>query len=207
MMHALSSLGDAALLLPASLILLAYLGASRQLAAAGIFCVALAVCAVATLAAKLLFHACGAALSDLDIVSPSGHASLASVFYGSLTILVASGRPAWQRGGLAVTTVALLGLIGLSRFWTDAHSAQEVVLGLVIGALCVALFGSLHRERAVPPVSPVPLALGFLIALAVLGGEHFSLEPTIGGLARHISAVLDVCTDAPSRQAILLQQR
>jgi membrane-associated phospholipid phosphatase len=207
MMHALSSLGDAALLLPASLILLAYLGVSRQLAAAAIWGVALVACGIATIAAKLLFHTCGAALSDLDIVSPSGHASLASVFYGSLGILVASGRPRWQRAIFGISAVALLGLIGLSRVRTGAHSPEEVVLGLVIGGLCVALFAALHRKRVVPPVSPVPLTLGFLVALAVLGGRHFTLEPIIGGLARRISAVLDVCMDAPSRQAILLQQR
>jgi len=203
MMRALSSFGDAALLLPASLILLAYLAAARQLAAAGIWCVALAACAVTTIAAKLLFHACGAALSDLDIVSPSGHASLASVFYGSLTILVGSGRPRWQKALLGLATLTLLGLIGLSRVRTGAHSPEEVVLGLAIGALCVALFGALHRERVVPPVSPVPLALGFLVALALLGGRHFSLEPVIGDVARHISAVLDVCPDTPSRHATL----
>lgn len=129
------------------------------------------------------------------------------MFYGSLTILVASGRPPWQRGALTVAVLVLLALIGLSRVRTGAHSPEEVVLGLGIGGLCVALFGVLHRDRAVPSVSPVPLALGFLVALAILGGRHFSLEPVIGGLARHISAVLDVCTDGPSRHAGLFERR
>ena len=201
MMRALSSLGDAALLLPASLILLAYLAAARQFAAAVIWCTALVACAVATIMAKLLFHACGSALSDLDIVSPSGHASLAAVVYGSLAILVGSGRPRWLQAVLGLGTAMLLALIGLSRVRTGAHSPEEVVIGLAIGGLCIALFGALHRDRAVPRVSPFPLAVGFLFALALLGGRHFSLEPVIGAAARRISAVLDVCPDAPLRQA------
>jgi undecaprenyl-diphosphatase len=200
MMRALSSLGDAALLLPASLILLAYLTAARQIATAGIWCIALAACAVATIAAKLVFHACGASLSDLDLLSPSGHASLAGVFYGSLAIVVGAGRPRWQKAALAAAVIALLGAIGLSRVVTGAHSPEEVVLGLAIGGLCVVLFGMLHRQRGLLPVSPIPLALGFLVALALLGGRHFTLEPLIGRFARHISAALDVCTDLPSRQ-------
>jgi membrane-associated phospholipid phosphatase len=199
MMRALSSLGDAALLLPASVILLVYLAAARQFAAVAIWCLALAACAVMTIAAKLVFHACGASLSEFDLLSPSGHASLGTVFYGSLAILVGAGRPRWQRIALAGATLLLLALIGVSRVVTGAHSPEEVVLGLAIGGLCVVLFGLLHRGHELPHVSPMPLALGFLAALALLGGRHFTLEPVIGKVARRLSAALEVCTDVPTR--------
>lgn len=194
MMVALSALADAALLLPAAILLLLYFALAGHFAAARIWSVALVACGLTTLASKLLFHACGPSLTQYDVVSPSGHASLATVFYGGLAILVAQGRPAWQRIGLAVPTAMLLLLVGVSRVRTGAHTPVEVVLGLAIGCACVALFWALHRTSGRPALSPVPLLIGFLAALVLLGGRHLSAEPYIRGIAGRLSTMLDVCT-------------
>jgi membrane-associated phospholipid phosphatase len=193
MMRVLSGLADGALLVPAAIVLLLYLFVSGQGAAARLWALVLVACGLATLAFKLLFHACGPTLTELDVVSPSGHASFATAFYGGLAILVGTGRPRWQQIGLGLAVAAFLALVGISRVRTGAHTGEEVVIGLAIGAASVALFWLLHRRIGRPAVSPRPLAIGFAAALVVLGGSHFSLEPLIGGAARRISAVLDVC--------------
>jgi undecaprenyl-diphosphatase len=193
MMRLLSGLADAALLLPAAAVLLIYLALSRRTAIVRIWAVTLAACGLATVGFKLIFHACGPSLTELDVVSPSGHASLATVFYGSLAILVGAGRPRWQKAVLGVAVLAFLLLVGVSRVRTGAHSPEEVVVGLAIGSLCTALFWVLHGRIGRPGVSPAPLAIGFVAAVLVLGGSHFSLEPLIGGAARRVSALLDVC--------------
>jgi membrane-associated phospholipid phosphatase len=194
MMVALSSLADAALLLPAAIVLLLYFAVAGHFAAARVWGVALVACGLITLASKLLLHACGPSLTGYAVLSPSGHASLATVFYGGLAILVAQGRPAWQRAALALATAMLLLLVGVSRVRTGAHTPLEVVLGLAIGCACVALFWLLHRLQGRPALSPLPLAIGFLVALALLGGRHLSAEPYIRGVAARLSAMLDVCT-------------
>jgi membrane-associated phospholipid phosphatase len=201
MMRALSSLADSALLLPAAIVLLGYLLALGQIAAARIWVAVLVACGLLTLASKLLFHICGSELTEFDVVSPSGHASLATVFYGGLVILIGAGRPRWQRAVYATCVLVLLLLVGVSRVWTRAHTPEEVALGYVIGAFCVGLFAVLHARAGRPSISPVPLAVGFVVVLALLGGSHFSLEPVIGGVARRASAYFDVCAAETGRPA------
>jgi membrane-associated phospholipid phosphatase len=193
MMFVFSALADAALLLPAAIVLLGYLAIARQFAAARIWAVALVACGATTLAAKLLLHACGPSLTDYRVASPSGHVSLATVFYGCLAILVSQGRPRWQKALLAVAVALFLILVGISRVRTGAHSSIEVVLGFGIGCACVSLFWVLHRLSGRPGLSPLPLVVGFGLALVLLGGSHFSLEPYIGRVAARLSATLDVC--------------
>jgi membrane-associated phospholipid phosphatase len=207
MMRILSGLADAALLVPAAMVLLCYFVALRQFATARIWLAALVVCGIASLASKLLFHACGAELTAFDVTSPSGHASLATIFYGGLAILIGSGRPVWQKAVLACATLAFLLLVGVSRVRTGAHSPEEVVLGFLIGGLCVGLFWGLHRRAGRPTLSLLPLAIGFLGALLLLGGRHFSLEPYIGRTASRLSALLDVCKDVAPTSTILQLER
>jgi hypothetical protein len=69
----------------------------------------------------------------------------------------------------------------------------------------VALFAVLHARSGRAAVSPLPLALGFFAALALVGGSHFSLEPIIGPTARRIAADLDICNEtAPHRAEALM---
>ena len=206
-MRALSALADAGLLLPAAFALLLYLLVRRQGLAALAFAAALGSCGVATIAAKLLFHACGASLTDLDVVSPSGHASFATAFYGSLAILVGTGRVRWQRALLAVSCAVLLAGIGVSRVVLRTHSVAEVVIGLALGAAAVALFAALHARIGRPILHVLPLAAGFLVAVALLGGRSFTLEGGIARTARHLAASLDVCRDAGPRHAARLSGR
>ncbi len=188
-----AALADSALLLPASVLLFVYLLALGQVRLAAAWALALGLAGSITLAAKLVFHACGQAVSDGDIVSPSGHASFAVIFYGALAIVVGSGRPAPVRPLLAAGTLLLVAAVGVSRVRTGAHTPAEVAIGIAIGAAALAVFALLHARAGRPGVPWRPVVAGFAAALLLLGGLHFSLEHRIGRIARQVSAALDVC--------------
>lgn len=198
--RAIAALADSALLLPASALLAAYLAALRQGRLLLAWLAALALAGTATVAAKLVFHACGPRLAaEVDVVSPSGHASFAAIFYGALALLVgARARPA-IRGALLALAALLVAAVGVSRVRTGAHSVEEVLIGTAIGTAALAAFALLHRRLGRPAVPVAPVAAGFAAALAVLGGLHFSLEHAIGRTARRIADRLDVC--APAERA------
>ncbi|WP_375459388.1 phosphatase PAP2 family protein [uncultured Enterovirga sp.] len=190
---AVASLGDSALLLPASALLALLLAGLRQGRLLAAWILALVVAGGTTLAAKLLLHACGPSLGAPGAVSPSGHASLSVIFYGALAILLGAGRPSLTRwllgGGAALVVVA----VGISRVRTAAHTPAEVLIGITIGAAALALFAILHGRTDRPRIPLAPVAGGFAVALLLLGGAHFSLEHSIGRTARRLANQLDIC--------------
>lgn len=189
--RAVAALADSALLLPASLAVAAYLAWLREVRLAAAWLGALALSAAATIAAKLLFHACGHAIGD--VVSPSGHASFGLVFYGALAILLGSGRSTAVKAALGLGAGLLVVAVAISRVRTGAHSGAEVAIGLAVGGAALAVFAALHARSRPPALPWLPIAVGFGVAVLLLGGLHFSLEHRIARLARQLSAALDVC--------------
>lgn len=195
MMRALSALGDTALLAPAALAIVLYLAALRRWIEVRAFVASLAFGLGATLLSKLLFKACGGAIEILDLNSPSGHASFATLFYGALAVMIGAGRPARHAALAGLPAIALVAAIGASRAAQRAHSWEEVFLGWLIGLAGLAVFVALHRRTERGPLSPVPLAIGLALAVFVVDGRHFSPEHYIGRMARYASTSLDVCTE------------
>ena len=190
---AVSALADAALLLPAAFLVLVGLALLREGRLMLAFAVSLASAAVAIILLKLVFHACGHAITDVRVVSPSGHVSFGTVFYGALAIMLAAGHGRRLRVAAAIGTVLLLVAVGISRVRTGAHSSAEVVIGFAVGAAAVGLFALLHRWAGRPRLPWIPFAAGFAVALIMLGGSHFSLERNIAHYARRLALDLAVC--------------
>lgn len=203
MMDKLSALGDSALLMPASLALLAFLAVQRRFGLALPFAGGLAACGVATLATKLLFNACGQEIPGFDLISPSGHASFATLVYGSLALMIGTGRPAWQAGSIALAAAILVAGIGISRVDADVHSIEEVVVGWGLGAASVALVAVLHARAGRPPLPALPVATGIAVALMLVGGREFTPEAWIARTARRITAMADICGASPARHAAI----
>ncbi len=143
-MQLVSNFGDIAVLLPASLGLIAFLAwrASRRDAAA--YAAAMTACLTAALFAKLTFAACGERSSLFDVQSPSGHAAFSATFYGCLAVLFSTGRATGPRLALYGAAAALVMAIGASRVALGAHDLSEVVVRVLIGAASVALFAALR---------------------------------------------------------------
>ena len=197
-MHLVTNLGDLAVLLPASLGLIAFLAwiGARENAAA--YAAAAAVCVLAALLAKLGFAACGARYSTLGVESPSGHVAFSATFYGCLAVLFGAGRTFVNRLTLYASAAALVLLIGASRVALEAHTASEVVVGLMIGAATIALFAALRvsaeplqlSAQTVVRMSPFAVLYGLCFLLLA---DRWSAEPIIDVLAQQLGAGLHVC--------------
>ena len=196
LLHTLTDLGDPTLVLPASLALFIYLWAvgARRLAIAWV--ASLSLCIALVTLSKIGFHACRNWDEALNIHSPSGHAAFAATFYGCGTQLLASGQPRRLRTTLALLALALVVAIAISRVMLEFHNATEIVVGLMIGALCVGLFAGLsHSAAELRPPSRAALAL--FAFLAVLShGRHVDAERWIARLSDKLESAADICTVA-----------
>jgi membrane-associated phospholipid phosphatase len=71
---------------------------------------------------------------------PSGHATMATLFYGGVAAIVIhlSRRPALRGAALAIATLVILG-VAYSRVYLGAHWTTDVVAGILIGLFWVVL--------------------------------------------------------------------
>lgn len=72
---------------------------------------------------------------------PSGHATLAVGFYGTLVLLLAWRLEGFWRWAVVVAGVALVLLIGLSRMYFGAHYPTDVLAGFLAAPLWVSAVG------------------------------------------------------------------
>ena len=200
-MHLVTNLGDLAVLLPASLGLIAFLAWTGAKEDAAAYAVAMAFCLLAALLAKLAFAACGARYDLLGVESPSGHTAFSATFYGCLALLFAAGRPLARRLALYFGAAALILLIGASRVALQAHSVAEVVVGFAIGAISIGLFRALRvnfeplQFSAQTILRLSPFAALYAACLLLLAG-HWSAEPIIDVVAAELGADLRLCRPA-----------
>ncbi len=191
LLHLVTDLGDAALLLPASLGLLCYFLYLRSRAAAFAWASAVGLCIALTILAKLSIMACGDWLSIFDVRSPSGHTSLSAMFYSGGALAVSAQRDQRTSRLLLAASVLLVVVIAVSRVLVSAHSVGEVVLGLAIGGIGVAWFARAAETGRLPAMAWQPMALGFVALALLLHGLHLTLE----GPLEHLAALLRARTD------------
>ena len=72
---------------------------------------------------------------------PSGHATIAVGFYGTLTLLLAWRLKGLWRWAVAVTGIALTLLIGFSRLYLGVHYPTDVLAGYLSAAIWVSVVG------------------------------------------------------------------
>ena len=189
----ITGLGDAALLLPAATLLLLYLVRTRSWRSATDWMAVLALCAGLTVAAKMVFHACGGQFPALDIRSPSGHTSLSTTFY-SCGALMLSAHQSWGRRLAALLAgIGLSVAIAASRVALHAHTIEEAAAGFAIGLFCVALFSTHYLPRAVYlPYWPIPVMVILALAL-VTHGRHLSVEGLLDRTADRLRLAQYLC--------------
>lgn len=187
MVKFVTDLGDAAFLLPASIIVACHLLVVRSTAATLVWLSTVALCAVLTLLAKIACLACGQQFPGLAIHSPSGHASLSTTFYLCGALMLSAQRPRPAQIVLVAASIGIVGAIAASRLWLHAHTPGEVALGVVIGLVCVGWFAALYHRHAVPEALPCfwPLALTIVLAVA-MHGRHLGVETRLAQLVARI---------------------
>jgi membrane-associated phospholipid phosphatase len=184
----ITKFGDSRLLLPASvgLCLGMFVTGARQSAA--VFACAWTACICATSLAKILSMACGE-LFLASLHSPSGHASLSSMFYLTLGLTAAKRNNPFPGRAFLGVCIVLVALVAISRVVLDAHSVAETLIGLAIG---LASFGAFWRySQRHSPISTRALLIGaapVLLAYAAVGVSAHAeerLERIAAWLARH----------------------
>ncbi len=73
---------------------------------------------------------------------PSGHATVAVGFYGTLALLLALRLGGWKRWTVAAVGVALMLLIGFSRLYLGVHYPTDILAGYLSASVWVSTVGS-----------------------------------------------------------------
>ncbi|MBU6426453.1 MAG: bifunctional DedA family/phosphatase PAP2 family protein, partial [Rhodospirillales bacterium] len=176
-MVAITEMGDAHVVVPVLLAVLAWLAWQRAWRAA--------VYGVASVAGASLF----AFLFKLSLQQPrpealyhgwnaysfpSGHATASVALYGFLVVLIC--REVGGRIRLAVTLAAVLfvGAVAFSRLYLGVHWLSDVMAGLAFGIAWVALLGIVYLQHARRDVRAGGLAAAVLATLLAAGGLHIA---------------------------------
>jgi membrane-associated phospholipid phosphatase len=184
MITMITNFGDLAVLLPLVAVVTVWLMATRQSRALLWWLVAVGLCMGGTAVLKVYFFVCPP-LADLH--SPSGHTSLSTLVYGTLTIAIASIVPGWKRVAVIVAGGAFIAMIGISRILVHAHSIVEVVLGSVIGVGALALFvWQFWPHRPAEPRLQAMLIACFAL-MVMLNGQDLHAENFLHAIGRYLN--------------------
>lgn len=171
----ITNLADTGVVLPLSLLLAIMLWYLESLRSAWIFARALIVLLMVMTILKVVFISCGHAIGA-GIISPSGHSSLGSFFYGTLGILLWAKLKDW-RGILTGTILILLILaIAISRYLLGAHNVQEILVGTSMGILALSLFARPYLHQPHQKLSLGRLGLILIPVFALTYGTILPAE-------------------------------
>jgi membrane-associated phospholipid phosphatase len=185
--------GDSAVTVPLSLLVLAFLWGAGQRRVALAWIVAIGAAAMGIGVLKLVFGACGTAITTADIVSPSGHTAMSTAVYGSFAWLISGRFPARCRPLLALAAAILIVAIGWSRVVLHDHSRAEMLVGFLVGAGALALFRAMLGRDAAPPLPLKWLLLCGAVVIAVMHGTRWMVEPVVHRLAWDFRLALPWC--------------
>lgn len=168
--------GDTAVTLPLALLVAACLILLRQPRMAIRWSLAIGGCGLTVALLKLVLRSCA-------LVSPSGHAAMSVVVYGSLTLLIARSKSSGVKFLTVAAVTLLVAAIAFSRLALAAHSLGEITLGMLIGATWLGGFWRMQRRQA-----PFDLRLPWLmaacaLAIAILHGMNWPIEIVLGRLS------------------------
>lgn len=108
---------------------------------------------------------------------PSGHASMSTVIYGFLAVLVAPAlRTGWRWVPYALAAL-LVGAIAFSRLYLGAHWLADVLAGVGLGSAWVAVL-AIARQRHELASAPIPgLAAAAGLVFVAVASWHITTGP------------------------------
>ena len=190
-METLTNFGDSALVLPLAVVILVWLAIRIGRRAAFVWLGALLACGAVTSLLKLYFKACSA--PSLALHSPSGHTSMSTFVYGGLVLVIGAEAQSWRRFATGTLGAGAIIAIAVSRILLGAHSASEVVIGLIVGAIALAVFvpAYLHDKLLRVPIWPLA-AISVIVAL-LIHGDQLSVEPLLGKISAYLHGRIPIC--------------
>ncbi|CAM5449521.1 hypothetical protein [Rhodanobacter lindaniclasticus] len=183
--HALLYLGDGAVLLPCSALLLVWLlaaPASRRTGWWWLGAVLLVCGGVA--ASKLLYMVTGWHPAGWDFIGLSGHAALSFLFFPVAAALATSRCGTGLRASLIAFGGCIALAISVASWVLGDHSVSELVLGALWGGLAAAIFLAITWRH----VAEVPMlrtwGIASLLLLAAVAYRHeFPSARVLGWIA------------------------
>ena len=162
---------------------------------------ALALAIALTTATKLAFIGWGLGISAINFTGISGHAMMAASVYPVLLALLASKWSKNIQWMAFFCGVALAILVGYSRLQVHAHSASEVIAGLVLGA---AVCAACVWRQPLPQQATGPVVQCLVLAWMLLTPIHTPQAKT-HQLVTRLSLAL-AGHDTPHTRADLLRR-
>ncbi|HET9819749.1 MAG TPA: hypothetical protein VFP92_11355 [Rhodanobacteraceae bacterium] len=184
--HALTYIGDGAVLVPCSVLLFAWLIAAPASRRTGwLWLAAVLMVGGGVALSKLVYMIYGWHPAGWNFIGLSGHAALSLLFWPSLGALLT----ARQGTGLRIAGVALGGCMALaiaaSSWVVRDHSAPEVILGVLWGALVAVIFLALtwRRQAIEAPIIRTWVIAGMLLVVVAAFGHEFPSRRVLGWVA------------------------
>ncbi|MGH8233902.1 MAG: phosphatase PAP2 family protein [Rhodanobacteraceae bacterium] len=187
--HALTYLGDGAVLLPCTLLLLVWLIAAPTSRRTGwLWLVALMVVGGGVALSKVLYMVSGWHPAGWDFIGLSGHAALSFLFWPSAGALVTERKRTGLRAAMVALGVCLALAISASSWVLRDHSLSEVALGGLWGALVATAFLTLTWQQltGAPRLREWMIA-GVLLIVFIAFGHEFPSTRVLRCIASQVS--------------------
>jgi membrane-associated phospholipid phosphatase len=181
----LTDVGDSGLLLPIALVGVGTLWFFHSHRLAWLLLRSVLLAGVLITALKVLFLSCAAHWAP-GLSSPSGHACLSAVVYGTLATLIASGRPVLARAAIYLFTAAFVGAIAVSRVVLGVHTWLEVLVGLSVGVVAQIWFAWSYVHMAPLRIDLKIFGAALIATLLVAFGIRLPAESLIRHLAKRL---------------------
>ncbi|MFC7301295.1 bifunctional DedA family/phosphatase PAP2 family protein [Cognatiluteimonas weifangensis] len=172
LMAALASLGDAAVLLPACVLVLGWLLWRRRFIAAAYWLGALAFGLALTAWLGAVVEMPRPPTAPAGFGFPSIAVTMATIVFGFFAVLVARALPGRRRVWPYLIGGALVAMLGFARLYLGAHWLSDVVGGILLGIAWLLLLGLAYRRHVARALWMRPLAGLFYGAVAAAALWH-----------------------------------
>jgi len=177
--------GDSGVLLPIALVGVVTLWFFHSRRLAWLLLRSVLVAGLLITVLKILFLSCAAHWAA-GLSSPSGHACLSAVVYGTLATLVSAGRPMPARVVIYVATAAFVAAICVSRVTLGVHTWLEVVVGLSVGLVAQLWFAWSYARMAPLRIDLKIFGAALLVTVLVAFGVRLPAESLIRHMAKRL---------------------
>lgn len=184
MIRTITDFGDLAVLLPLVGVVTVWLLAIRQPRAALWWLAAVALCMGSTAVLKIYFYVCPP-LTELH--NPSGHTSLSTLVYGTLTLAIAAIVTGWRRAAVIASGTAFIAAIAVSRVLIHFHSILEVVVGSVVGICALALFARQFWPHHPREARLQAMLIACIVLMVMLHGQQLHAEGMFHAISHYLN--------------------
>ena len=174
LMASIADLGDWQVVLPTTLAVFGWLMWRRRRIAAMHWLAAIGFGAIlpASLGYLLDMPRPPAAMTAVGFSFPSAPVMMVTVLFGFFAVLVARELPGRRRGWPYVVAGLAVSLVGFARLYLGAHWFSDVIGGVLLGMMWIAILGLAYRSRVLRSFWVRPITLVFFSSVIIFGIWH-----------------------------------